>query len=240
MPLENALTNLNLFREERSLITKNRNVLRKIEIFKYTVLYNNNMLEEVLDSEAKIRIMKLLSRFPERQFQAVGVARLAKLSVSRTSECLNDLADKGILQARKIGKGFLFEVNKSNYLTRTILEFFEKERNLVEVIAKDFAPRVKRLDKIKCIVLFGSAVKEVKIGSDIDFLIVSEDEINKTILSKITADLTAKYGFPVSAIAMTTSELKRKAGEEFIINVRASGRIIFGKDLEEIIYGKGS
>jgi len=196
------------------------------------------MIEEILDTEAKVRIMKFLSKFPDMQFQAIEVARRSGVSVSRASECLKDLADKGILESRKIGKGYLFKVNKSNYLTRIILETFEKEKGFVEIIAKDFVSRVKTLGKIESIVLFGSALKELKIGSDIDFLIVSEYPMDESIIYKIDSELTEKYGFPVSSILMTVEELKRKSSEGFVIDVIASGKILFGKNLEDVIWSE--
>ena len=200
------------------------------------------MIGEILGTAAKVRIMGFLSKFSDKQFQAIEISRMTRLSVSRTSECLKYLANKGILESRKIGKGYLFKVNKSNYLTTIILEAFKKEKKLAELIAKDFVSRIKGLDKIKSIVLFGSALKEMKFGSDIDFLIVSEQTIDIEVISKIEADLTEKYGFPVSSMLMTINEFKRKAktGESFVINVIAEGKVIFGKRLEEIIYGKRS
>lgn len=196
------------------------------------------MIEEIINTEAKVRIMKFLSSFPDTQFQAVELARMTRLSVSRTSECLKDLVDKGVLESRKIGKGYLFKVNKSNYLSKIILDVFRKEKKFVDIIAKDFVSKIKRLGKVKNIVLFGSALKELKIGSDVDFLIVSEDEMDRSIVSKIGADLTEKYGFPVSSVLMTVDELKRKAknGEGFVIELIANGKVVFGKSLEEIVW----
>jgi predicted nucleotidyltransferase len=198
------------------------------------------MIEEILDSEAKVRIMKILARFPQDQFQSIEIARRAGLSASRTSECLRYLADKGVLESRKIGKGYLFRMNKSNYLSTIILDLFNKEEKLVEVVARDFVSRIKRLDKIKSIVLFGSALKELKIGSDMDFLIVSKGEIDRAAVSNIGSELTEKYGFQVSSVLMTVRELKGKTRERFVINVIAEGKVVFGKSLEEVIYGKRS
>jgi len=198
------------------------------------------MIEEILNTDAKVRIMKFLSNFPDTQFQAIKIAQMTRLSVSRTSECLKDLVDKGILESRKIGKGYLFKVNKSNYLSMIILDAFIKEKSFVDIIAKDFVSRIKRLNKIRSIVLFGSALKELKFGSDIDFLIISQNQLEREIVSKIGAELTGKYGFHISSVLMTVDELKRKTknGEGFVIEVMANGKAVFGKNLEEIVWSK--
>jgi len=199
-----------------------------------------SMIEKILNTKVKVEIMKVLSKHPDRQFQAVEVARMAGLSVSRTSECLKDLAEKGVLESRKIGKGYLFKTNKSNYMTKVILDIFKKEKELVWIISRNFVSRIKRLDKVTSIVLFGSALKELKIGSDVDFLIISKNEIDRSNVSRIGSELTEKYGFTISSVLMTEKELKRKVRENFVANVMAEGRVIFGKNLEDIIYGKRS
>jgi predicted nucleotidyltransferase len=195
------------------------------------------MLEDVMNTDVKARIMKFISKFPEGEFQAADIARKSGLSISRTSECLKDLAGKGVLQSRKIGKGYLFKANRSNYLTKIILDAFSKEEKFVDMIAKDFVSRTKKLGRIKSIVLFGSSLKELGFGSDIDFLVVSEDKIESSVISGISAELTGKYGFLISPVSMTTGELRRKRNEGFVLGVAASSKVVFGKKLEDLIYG---
>jgi predicted nucleotidyltransferase len=198
------------------------------------------MIEEILNSEVKARIMKLFSKFPDSQFQAGEIAKITNLSFSRTNNTLKWLAEKGILEYRKKGKGSLFKANKDNYITRIILETFEKEKGLVNVIVKDFVSRARSLGKVRSIVLFGSALKELKFGSDIDFMVISEEEGVEAKLGEIGAELTEKYGFHISSVFMTVEELKRKKMEAFIINVIAECKTVFGRSLEEIAYGKGN
>ena len=197
------------------------------------------MIEEILNTVVKAKIMKLFSKFPDSQFQAGEVARMTKLSFSRTNNTLKELAGKGILEYRKKGKGSLFGANKDNYITRIILEAFEKEKGIVDVIAGDFVSRVKSLGKINNITLFGSAVWELNFGSDVDILVI-HDGIDEDAVTGVSADLTEKYGFPVICLKMSTEEFKRKLHEGFVVNVMASGRTLFGKSLEGIAYGKGS
>ena len=199
------------------------------------------MIEEILNSEVKARIMKLFSKFPESQFNGKQVAGMAKLSVSRTNESLKELAGKGILSSKRSGKGYLYKANHTNYITRVILEAFEKEKGLVDTIMKDFVSRVKKTGKIQSVALFGSALWELKFGSDVDILVI-HDGIDEDAVTVISSDLTVKYGFHISCIRMDTEEFKDKAkrAEGFVINVIASSRAYFGKSLEEIAYRKPS
>lgn len=226
----------------KPFITKNRNTLRKIEIFNYVTYNIDVMIEEVLDTKSKVKILKFLSKFPNTQFQAIQIARMTKLSVSIVSESLKDLANKGILSSKKISKGYIFEINDNNYLTKLILDLFENENKIINLIANDFVFHVKKLGKIESIVLFGSALRELRFGSDIDFLIVCENYMDREAVSNISSLLTEKYGFTVSSLLMTTIELKRKAktGEEFVLNVMASHKLLYGKDLEEVVWSEKS
>jgi predicted nucleotidyltransferase len=198
------------------------------------------MIEEILNTEVKARIMKLFSEFPESQFQPVQIARMTELSLSRTNESLKELAGMGILKSRKVSRSYLFGANKSNYVTKIILDAFRKERGFVDFVVREFVSGVKRLGRIENITLFGSALKELKIGSDIDLLMVFGEDIDTIALSKIASELTVKYGFRISLVFMTPEELKRKTRENFVTRVMAEGRTVFGKDLEEIAYGKGN
>ena len=196
------------------------------------------MIENVLDTKSKVKVMKFFANFTENQFQAIEVARRLGLSVSRTSECLKDLAEKGILESKKIGKGYIFKLNKSNYLARIITDVFRKDRMFVDIIAKDFVSKVKRLGKIKSIVLFGSALKELKFGSDVDFLVVYNGKIDEEKIYEISSRLDTIYGFYISILTMSIRELREKAkrGEEFVLNVLATHKLLYGKPLEDLIW----
>ena len=198
------------------------------------------MLEEIINSKAKGRIVKLFCQLPKRKFQMIDVAKQTKLSNSRTSECLRELARIGILESRKIGKGYEYKLNLSNFYSNLLLKFFREEDKLLINITNDFVKNMKGLKGVKSIVLFGSALTGLKIGSDVDFLVIAENKIDREEISKVETKIIDKYGFHVSTTFMTEEELKEKAkkGEEFVINVIANGKLIFGKDLEDMIWSK--
>jgi predicted nucleotidyltransferase len=121
-----------------------------------------------------------------------------------------------------------------------LFKLFEEEKKLLNNITKDFIDKIKTIKEIESIVLFGSALTELKIGSDIDFLIVGRKKIDREAISTIETDLINKYGFHISATFMTEEELKEKAknGEEFVINVMANGKLLYGRNLEDIVWSE--
>jgi len=198
------------------------------------------MIEDILESKAKIIIVKFFCKFPDNVFQMIDVAKRSNLSNSRTSECLRDLARKGILESKKIGKGYQYKLNKSNIFSKLFLKLFREEEKIIENLSQDFVKNIKKISGIESIVLFGSSLKELKMGSDVDFLIVGKRKIDRERISSIETKLIDEYGFHVSTTYMNEIEFKEKAkmGEEFVINMIANGKVIFGKNLEEIVWSE--
>lgn len=198
------------------------------------------MIKEILTSKAKVNIINFFCRFPDRKFQMIEVAKYCSLSNSRTSECLRELARLGILESKRIGKGYEYKLNLSNYFSKLFLQLFEGEKKLIAIITKDFVNELKALSSIRSIVLFGSALTELKIGSDIDFLVISKRMIDREKISSIETKLINKYGFHISTTLMIEDEIRKKAkqGEEFTINIIANGKLVFGKSLEDIIWSR--
>ncbi|MCG2723334.1 winged helix-turn-helix domain-containing protein [archaeon] len=102
------------------------------------------MIEDILNSGVRTKIMRYFSKFSGTDFQAIQIAKALNLSVSRTSDCLKYLADAGVLESKKVGKGSIFRLSNSNYLARIILEMFEKERKLADLVAGDFVLNAKK------------------------------------------------------------------------------------------------
>jgi predicted nucleotidyltransferase len=193
------------------------------------------MLEEVLNSKTKILILKLFAK--GGKYQVSDVARMCKISKSRASECLREFAEKGILESRHIGRSVVYNLAPT-YLAKTVSKIFAQDELFLHEIEKSFVSEAKKIKGILSIVLFGSALKGLEIGSDIDFLVVYEKSVKREKIYEITSRLTAKYGFHVSATLMSLKEIKQKAkkGEEFVINVLADGKPVYGKNLENLIW----
>lgn len=190
------------------------------------------MLEKILDSKVKIKIARLFAK-RQQTFQVSDVARLCKISKSRASECLRELAEKGILESKVIGRSIIYSLSSTN-LAKTIVEFLTQDEVLLSDIEKDVVSKVK--DGVVSIVLFGSALRGLKAGSDVDFLIIYRQP--KKQIYEISAELTEKFGFRISILLMSAKEFKLKArkGEEFIINILANHKTIYGNDIEDLVW----
>lgn len=193
------------------------------------------MIENILDTKVKIKIAKL---FAEREgaFQVSDVARILNLSKSRTSECLKGLEEKGMLESKVIGRSLIYKLSSTN-LAKTISKALTQEKVLLSEIEKEVVKNIKKIKPVS-LALFGSALKGLKSGSDIDFILIYDNKIDREKIYEISSRLSAQFGFHISILTMNITELSEKArrGEEFVLNVLATHKLLCGKPLEDLIW----
>lgn len=193
------------------------------------------MLEDILDTKIKIRIVKLFAGKNEA-LQVSDVARVLKISKSRASECLKELAKRGMLESRAVGRSILYKPT-SNVLAKAVYKFIAQENSLLDEIKQDVLKEVKKFKPVS-LVLFGSSLKGLKIAGDVDFLLLHVDKIEREKIYEIIGRLSEKFRFRISILLMSVKEFQTKAknGEEFILNVLANNELLYGKDLESVVW----
>jgi len=194
------------------------------------------MLENIIDSKVKAKILKVFAK-REGPLHVSEVARLAKVSKSRASECLRELAEKGILESRVAGRNVTYSLS-SSILAQTIVKSLTQEEILLSEISKSLVGEIRKL-KPESVALFGSALKGLKLESDIDIIVITHREgLQKEKFYGIASKLTEKFGLRISILVMDKNEFKEKAkrGEEFIVNVLANHKLLYGKKLEDLVW----
>ncbi len=218
------------------LSLKNRTYVRKIERYLNLDRHVKHMIEGILDSKTKARIAKLLVESGET-LQVSDVARRLGISKSRASECLRDLAGKGVLESRSVGRSVVYNMSSSD-LAKAVSSSLTQERRLLSEIEMRTVSKVKVLGPVS-FALFGSvALRGLRFGSDIDFILLHEGDIDRWEVAKVGSDLTQRFGFKVSILIMSVGEFRRKAriGEEFVLNVMADCKLLLGKNLEDVVW----
>lgn len=193
------------------------------------------MLESILDTGVKIKIAKFLSE-REDYLQVSDIARILGVSKSRASECLRELAEVGIVEKKVIGRSVIYRMAQTN-IAKMVRKTLTQEKNLLSKIEKSVVSEVKDVKPIS-LVLYGSALKGLKLGRDIDFLLIYRKNFKQKKIYEIVGKLSEKYGIHVSILSLSEKEFKDKAkrGEEFILNILASYKLVYGKKLEEIVW----
>ncbi|MFH1432360.1 MAG: nucleotidyltransferase domain-containing protein [archaeon] len=193
------------------------------------------MLKDILDTKIKRNIATFFTR-QKGSHQVSDIARKLSISKSRASECLRDLEKSGLLKKRTIGRSVIYELS-STRLAESITRSLNQDENLKKDIESLLKKHLKKLNPIS-IAIFGSSVTGIKPSSDIDVIVLLKEEIEGNEIYRISAALTEDIGIDISILPMTEEEFikKAKAGEEFILNVAATHRLIYGKELEDIIW----
>lgn len=192
------------------------------------------MLENVIGKGARRRVASLFARRGE-EMHVSEVARALGIAKSRASVCLRDLESEGILESRKVGRSVIYRPSKTEG-ARLAMELLNPEEKLLQMLGKDVVRDLRHMKAVS-VALFGSALKEIKEGSDVDIIAIfdrpDEDEVNM-----VSSKLTEKYGIDVSIMPMKTEEFREKAkrGEEFVINVIAIHKLLYGRPLEEVVW----
>ena len=190
-----------------------------------------------MDTKVKIKIAELFVSQHE-PLTVSDVSRKLNISKSRASECLRELSEKGILARKDIGRNAVYSMS-SGSAAQIVKRSLTQNIAIVPEIEKALAARIRKL-KPASLVLFGSALRGLKIGSDVDFLLIYKDKIDEDEVYRISSDMTVMFGFHVSVIMMELDEFKSKANraEGFVLNVIATHKLVYGKDLEGLAWPK--
>ncbi|MCK5699459.1 MAG: nucleotidyltransferase domain-containing protein [Candidatus Aenigmarchaeota archaeon] len=195
------------------------------------------MLEDILNTKVKTRIAILFS-IEKNSLQISDVARKLAISKSRASECLRELETNGLLKSKSIGRSIVYELS-STKLAGAMVNALEQDEKLLSELENSLKKELAKLNP-ESIVRFGSSVTVLKPGSDIDIMVLLKKNISKDEIYKISAKLSEEFGIHISIMAMSVEEYRKKArnGEEFALKVAATHILIYGKDLEDIIWQK--
>jgi predicted nucleotidyltransferase len=196
----------------------------------------HHLLDEIFGSKSKVRILRLLFRYPEREFTEREIARQIGMSQNTVNKALGDLMKTNAMSYRKIGRANAYIVNKNSVLFPFLKSIFENEKkvreDLIQMLKRDTAPF------LSC-TLFGSFAKEEEeYGSDLDLLVIVKDkDVASTQLERLESELLKYFNIPLSIILLTPKELIKKWNAPFMKEARRNGMNIGGKSLEKV-YGK--
>lgn len=195
----------------------------------------HNLLDDIFGSKSKVRILRLMFRFPQREFTEREIAKNILMSQNTVNLALVELRKTNILSYRKIGRANVYILNKNSALIPYLSKMFENEKK----IRKDMIQRIKRTTSsyISCI-LFGSfANKKENFESDLDLLVIVKDKRKvKEELKSLEDKILRLYGIPLEIVLLTPRELINKWNSPYMRQARKNNVVICGKTLEEL-YG---
>ena len=155
------------------------------------------MTMKLTDSVA-MRILATLAADPDREYYQREIARLAGVSAGATSQRLRDIANQGLVDARKSGRMIFYRYNLDDPVARQFKILLNT--NSLHDLIRDLAEHSRR------IILFGSCAEgsDGK-ASDIDLLIVSQE--GETVRRIIGAHADG-IGRKISPLVMSANQFR--------------------------------
>jgi len=185
----------------------------------------HDVLDGLMDSRSKVRIMRLLFRSPSREFTEREIARQIKMSPNTVNLALRDLTETNVFHFKRIGKTHIYSCNKNSILYPFLSDIFNDERKIIDTLTE--ALRVA-LTGAELVLIYGSFVKgEEDAGSDIDILVVTKDKVKaRNALERLNQTALDQYATPLSYAIYTNKEFDKNCDKPFIRNALAEGLTI--------------
>ncbi len=187
----------------------------------------HNLLDDMLDSKSKIRILRLLFRFPEREFTEREVARQIKMSPNTVNLALNNLRKTNVFIYKRIGRTHSYRCDADSVLFPLFKELFDGERQMRDELVSLLK---EELEGAGTCILFGSFARyEEEFDSDLDLLIVTDDkDETQEKLESLAEELLRRYSITLMPILLSSKELTEKRQKNFIKEAISEGKTIVG------------
>lgn len=138
------------------------------------------MIENILGSLTKIRILRLFFGYPNRSFATDEILKNSFVGRGYGGKCIKQFLDMGILNMNKVGKEKRYYLNKENRFYDALKTFFDIEKSRYPTFSYIHRSIIGDLTQAlteETIIVFGSvSVGTATPESDIDMLIISDRE----------------------------------------------------------------
>lgn len=185
----------------------------------------HDILDSLMDTPSKVRILRLMFRSPDREFSEREIASQIGMSPNTVNLAMRGLRETNVFHFKRIGRTHIYSCNKQSILFPYLLGVFTKERSLVTSL----------LDSIKVVlagaqlvVVFGSFSKDEETAvSDIDLLIVANDKkAIRAAIERMNQDTIDRYATPISYSIYTKKEFTLNKDRPFIQKAMAEGVVL--------------
>jgi predicted nucleotidyltransferase len=178
----------------------------------------------------------------QAQLNGREIAKNVGLSHVKTHTALKDLTMQGVVNMRSVGRALIYWLNEELFLVKDIIRpAFEREGAAFREVSNIILSKIRPLRPLS-IILFGSFTKgSASAYSDIDIVIVYPNNKNKETMANdlIEAEksITLLFGNHLASTALKVEEFQKKlkTKDRFINEVIQTGKVIYGRDIPELI-----
>lgn len=181
----------------------------------------------MLDSKSKIRILRLLFRFPGREFTEREIAKEIGMSPNTVNLALNDLRKTNVFVYKRIGRTHSYRCDPDSVLFPFFEEFFKRERQMREELLSLLKDELEGLGTS---ILYGSFAREEEMfDSDLDLLIVTKNvDEAKEKSEHLAGELSARFSITLAPMIFDIAEFGKMKEKKFIKEALSEGIVITG------------
>ena len=194
----------------------------------------NNYMEMVFGSKVKIKILRIMFRFPDKTFTGRELAGLTKeVSGMAVSKSVKDLISMNLVGLEHHGNSNLLKLNKNSYLFEPLKNLFLAEEATI-IKLKEKIRRHLNVQHIKTAAISGSIVKGLGgINSDIDLFIITDNKKwTSETMEKLQKEINLEFGSVLMPYILTKEEFKSKKNKPIIKNIIENNILIIGDKIE--------
>lgn len=192
----------------------------------------HNLAETLLGSKVKIKVLRTLWKYKEKEFTIRELAKFLEISHTGIKKVLDELDKTNVVKLRTLGKSHAFKLNANSYAARIVEDVFEKEAKALSELQETLRKELTS-SWVTSAALFGSLAKAEETPlSDIDLFIVTENRKKaEETIAELQKDVSEKFGNSISAYYANKQDLKNKRRDSPIKQVLQDHVLICGKPL---------
>ncbi len=166
------------------------------------------MLEKIIGSKSRIKILELFLFYSEKNFYLREIARLTNENTNSIRRELNNLVELNVLTKQKKGNIIFYEINKKSPLYEPLKIMFMRTESLGKHLTKSFKNK-----NIKYALIYGSFAsgKETE-KSDIDLLIIGS--IKQTDIIDTISNFERKMLREINYIIWNKNEFEKRINKK--------------------------
>jgi predicted nucleotidyltransferase len=193
----------------------------------------HNLIEALLGSKVKVKVLRTLWRYREKEFTIRELAKFLGISHMGIKKVLDELEKTNAITVRTLGRSYAFKLNVNSYAASIVERTFELERQALSEL-KDTIKRKMKSPLVTSVALYGSVVEGRETPrSDIDLLIVTNHkEKAEDIVAELQKDVSNRFGNSISAYYVREEDLQKRRNEPPIKQAVRNHALICGNPLE--------
>jgi len=193
----------------------------------------HNLIEMLLGSKVKVKVLRTLWRYREKEFTIRELAKFLGISHMGIKKVLDELEKTNAIAVRTLGRSYAFKLNTNSYAASIVERTFELERQALPELKDTIRNKIES-PMVTSVALYGSIVEGTETPrSDIDLLIVTNHkEKVEDIVVELQKDVSDRFGNSISAYYVSKEDLQRKQNQSPIKQAIQSHMLICGNPLE--------